>query len=132
MLLIVIAGLAGLFGNGPASARVIGDENLRIAYSSIERLMAPATYKISTKPYEDKVQLIFSSSFLEHNEIKSIMPEPESAESVQGALVMEFKSVPERNLQVKLDCEIDRPGRFQWSVRSANHPELSISQFILP
>lgn len=102
MLLFIITGLLGLFGNGPISSARAGDEGstLLVEYDRFLRVHAPtaAMFRIGNDAAlpDSTVRLWVDRSWVSAFELRAITPEPDRAETAGTRLVYVFRVVPPR------------------------------------
>lgn len=135
MALFLIAGIIGVFGNGPASRRIEKDSTgaLQVQFDKTIRAKAPAEYQIrSTAPVNADHQIRLSPEFTQQMEINRIVPEPKSMKSERGSLLMTFSNSASDELLVHLYAEPERMGKFNGMISRPDQSQIPISQFILP
>lgn len=139
MLLFIITGLLGLFGNGPISSARAGDEGstLLVEYDRFLRVHAPtaAMFRIGNDAAlpDSTVRLWVDRSWVSAFELRAITPEPDRAETAGTRLVYVFRVVPPASqLRITMDLEARKTGRINGAVGLTNGPAISISQFAYP
>lgn len=139
MLLFIITGLLGLFGNGPISSARAGDEasTLLVEYDRFLRVHAPtaAMFRIGNDAAlpDSTVRLWVDRSWVSAFELRAITPEPDRAETSGTRLVYVFRVMPPvSELRITMDLEARKTGRINGVVGLTNGPAISISQFAYP
>lgn len=139
MLLFIVAGFLGLFGNGPISSARAGDEAsaLLVEYDRFIRVHAPAatTFRIGNDAVfpDSTVRLWVDRSWLSAFEVRAITPEPVRAETEGRRVVYVFRVLPPASpLRITMDMEARRTGRITGEVGLTNGPAFRISQFAYP
>lgn len=100
LLLIALAGLVGVFGQGPLSRTVTGDDTpgLRIEHERFARADAPQTMQIRTSPMPAALshhhRLALSRDFLDRVRVDAVVPTPVRAEAEPGQIVYVFAGQP--------------------------------------
>lgn len=136
MLLIVFAGLLGLFGQGPLSSTTVGDDPLKVHYGRFERLSAPTQMNIQVSPTaasNGEVRLRVDQSVMTLYNIQRIIPEPASTELSSGYITYVFKTgLGDQPFQIVFDLEPSKLGMPKGAIGLENGPSVNISQFIYP
>jgi hypothetical protein len=94
MVLILIAALIGFFGNGPWSKRTAMSEDggLSVEYQRVIRFQAQTELQIRLEAEGDSpATLVIGEGYLEHFELKSVVPEPETQQAGEGELILTFR-----------------------------------------
>lgn len=93
MLLVVIGGLLGLFGNGPLAEDHARTEGLTLDYDRFARHGAASSLRADVGPPAvrgDTLKLWFTRDFIDGLEIESVVPEPERVETRGDRVVFAF------------------------------------------
>jgi hypothetical protein len=93
--LILLAALAGLFGQGPLSHASTGEPGsaLVLGYQRFDRYKAPTSLDVTVGAgvaQEGNVRLALNHDFLDRVAIQRIIPEPESVETGPDAITYVF------------------------------------------
>jgi hypothetical protein len=142
MLLLALAGLLGVFGNGLlAKASHGGDADpLRLEYERFARHGAPTELTITISPQaveNGKARLWIERDYLQAVAVESIVPEPEKSEAVvhngEPALQYTFP-VAEASSPASIRFQIrpDERGRRHGSVGVPHQEPIRFSQFVFP
>lgn len=136
MLAIIVAALLGLLGAGPLSSTTAETGPLQVQYSRFERRHAPAELEVSIAGIpadQDQVDLWLASDYLEHIEITSFIPEPESVIEAGDRVVYRFNITNQAGLSlIRIALEPDDPGPSTGRIGVVGGPELEIWQFVYP
>lgn len=136
MLLLAIAGLLGVFGNGPLASARAGTAGLTLEYDRFARHGARSALYADIEPTAvrgNTVKLWISQGYLEELEVESVLPEPESVESRGDVLLYTFVTA-DRSRPTRITLNV-RPEGY-WSQRASAGVEgggaVSFRQFIYP
>lgn len=143
MVLLVLAGLAGVFGSGPMSSATASspDGSVSVDYGRFARFKSPEKLRVTVRPEaaskEDaskrvlRVQL--SSDYLKGVQIQRIVPEPDAVQIGEQWTVFLFPlleaSAP---ATVTVYLKADAIGRLKGQVKAGNAQAVTINQFIYP
>ena len=130
--LFVLAGLLGLFGNGPLAHRVVTNPALQIEHDWLIRRDAPTTWKLTPRapPAEHRYRVALDANWAQHFRILAIQPEPASARLSAGRWVYEFEASD--SVPIVFHVEARRMGTLEGSIRLNDAPPLQVSQFAYP
>jgi hypothetical protein len=87
---VIVAGLAGLFGDGPLSRSSAGAANLRIEYERFLRLQQPAKLRCFVTGAPAEAQIALNRDFVGAVRIDAIMPVPVRVEDAGDWTVFRF------------------------------------------
>lgn len=133
MILVVLGGLAGVFGHGPVSRARLGDPSLlELEYSRFERRTKEAVLRIrlptSTAGH---VRLWIDAAYLAGQPLVRVQPEPERTELADGRLILDLWLSGERPV-VRIDTKPEIFGPVRGRLGLVDGPELAFGQFIYP
>ena len=138
LVLVFLAALLGLFGNGILSKATLGDDGmpLQVEYQRFGRHKAPMGLKMRLGPeavQEGKVRLWLERSYLNTMQVETIVPQPGSVESGANHLIYVF-NVSSSNFPVEVTflMQSESIGRQTGRLGLEGGPSLSFSQFIYP
>ncbi|MDR7035987.1 hypothetical protein J2X36_000723 [Methylobacterium sp. BE186] len=133
--LVVVAGLAGLFGQGWLSrmTRTFPTQPLTVTYERLLRANAPAEMKVSaTQPLPgDMLRVEIGADLLDHVSINATQPRAASVDATPDGVTYTFRLGPERQGSVLFKLAPSRVGRVDGSI-SAQGERLSLPLFIYP
>ncbi|HJU67539.1 MAG TPA: hypothetical protein VJ650_04755 [Gemmatimonadaceae bacterium] len=136
MLLLIVGGVLGLFGNGPLAEDRAQAGALTFDYDRFARHGALSELRAEVGPralQSDTLKLWMTRSYLEAVELESIVPEPESVETRGDLVVFQFATA-ERSQPTQITFSV-RPARY-WShgARAGidGGGSVSFRQFIYP
>lgn len=137
MALLLLAGMAGLLGQGPLSRddETSADGKLSLEYERVHRVHAPACLRIRIEqsPSGGPVQLAIARSFDDATIQDEIVPRPSRVESGDGELVYFFDVTGDQPEQlIELRYQYDQFGRFDHALGLRGQEPLRFRQIILP
>lgn len=138
MLLIVLLGLLGLFGQGIISdgTASTSDEALVVYYQRFQRLDGQGSLVIQVAPElitGDTIQVAISSAFLDEVEIQGYSQEPSEVRNAGDRLVMEFAvDQPGEPVGVTISFIPQSMGRLSGTIGLVDGPDVEIGQFVYP
>jgi hypothetical protein len=147
MLVLVVAGIAGIFGSGPATRRADagGDGALVVEYSSVERVEAPAQLTIRTRPPRSRSdappaaeaspavwRLLVSRSFADRVTPEVIVPRPETVSQVGDDVAYTFIARSGDPQRVVFRYHYDEFGSFEHRVATDAGASVVFRQRVLP
>jgi hypothetical protein len=138
MLVVILAAIGGLFGNGLFGARTTStsDRGMRVTYDRFGRYGADSKllFQMSREALDaGEWRLSIERAYLESMAIDDIVPEPDSVEARPGALVYIFVADEPSDLLVTFDMTGNSVG----PVHGAAHLDVSgepasFDQFFFP
>jgi hypothetical protein len=136
MAAAVLAGLLGLFGQGPISNTVGENGPIQVQYEQFERLLAPAQYKIQIGPegiQNGEAHLHVDQSLIDAYTVQSIVPQPDRVELSPDHQTYIFP-VPQADKAVAIDfyLQSNRLGAVIGNIGVENGQMVPLSQFIYP
>jgi hypothetical protein len=136
MALLAIAGLLGLFGQGPLSRKSAANGPVKVEYGRFERLLAPVEWNLELdqqmlKNGEARVRV--DKSLLNQYNIQRIEPQPESEEVAPDHVIFVFQ-VPQggKGITINFNLQPIKLGPASGQVGQENGPMLPVNQFIYP
>lgn len=137
-VLILLAGLAGLFGEGPLSHALVqsdGAPPFSVEYERFARRQLPMeiTVRLSNGTLDAATHLSISRAYLTGVEVRSIVPEPASWSAGGEWVGLDFAANGEAGpLAVTLTVVPQRAGRLNATLRLGDGPEATITQWVYP
>jgi hypothetical protein len=137
-VLLVVAGLTGIFGSGPLSRTVAGGptEGLSIDYERFARLHAPTTFIIRVDrrlARGDEIVVALSGDAVRGLELPATTPPVEGAGVAPGAILLRFKADRQPGeLTIVLHAKPRRIGRLSSQLGVPGGPAHTIRQWIYP
>jgi len=130
--LILLAGLLGLFGDGPLAHRVAASPALQIEYDWLIRRDSPTTWKLTPRvpPKDGHYRVALDADWAQHFRMHGIQPEPASARLVDGRWEYEFEA--SASVPIVFNVEARRMGSLEGSIRLGDAPPIELSQFAYP
>lgn len=136
MALLALAGLLGLFGEGPLANVRAENGPIAVEYDRFERLLSPAQLQIQVAPeavQNDEVRLQVTRKLLDGLEVQDISPQPDSMELSPDTVVYVFKVTnPNAPMRITFDMETAKAGSHSGQVGIENGALVDIRQFIYP
>jgi hypothetical protein len=138
IVLLLLAGLAGLLGPGPLSQARASDQEatLGVEYNRFEHYQAPSILKIHLGPgtsSEGQVRLWINRDFIENIQLEHIDPEPESMEVGSDRITYVFKvSDPNQPTAVTYHYEPNSYGSRPIRIGIEGGSQLTFTQFFFP
>jgi hypothetical protein len=131
LALVVAAGLAGLFGSGPASDATARNTAVAIDYPRFARRLAPAELRVRTiaASSADGLRLAVANSFLDAVEVEAVKPPALRVERGAEQSVYVFAGAPRT---VVLSLRPLQVGRVEGSVSLAGFSPLAFRTFVYP
>lgn len=135
-VLIVVAAMLGLLGDGPLAAARARADDLEVAYGRMERHRSPSrmVVTVSTAVAEQgKVELWLDREFADRLRIQHVTPEPESVETSRTRVTFTFE-VDESQPRARITYDVLQQGiglqRGRVGVKEQG--SVSFGQFVLP
>lgn len=115
--LVLLAAIAGLFGNGPLSHVSASAGNLQVRYDRFVHADAPATLNIDVANLPgDVARLAIDRSLLEPMDVQRMQPRPSRTRAAGDAVVFEFDLSDARTLHVLIDASPQAPALASGSI----------------
>lgn len=132
--MILLAGAAGLFGNGPLAQRMSANQALQFEYEWLARRDAQTTWKLTPRapPVEGRYRVALDANWAQHFRITAVQPEPESARLANGRWVYEFSARDARAVPIVFHVEARKMGTLEGSIQLDDAPALAVTQFVYP
>ncbi len=92
LVLILVAGLLGLFGGGLLSQRVASGSDFSVKYHQFIREESPTKLYVYLDNPSDTTLISFNSSYLEEVQIVQTMPAPLSSKTTDGRIFYSFNT----------------------------------------
>lgn len=136
MALLALAGLLGLFGEGPLSNINAANGPIEVEYDRFERLMSPAQMVVQIAPEAaqgEEVRLRVGRKLLDGLEVQDISPQPDSMELTPENIVYVFKvNEPNAPMRIKFDLQTAKAGSHSGQVGVESGAAVDVRQFIYP
>ena len=133
MALVVLLGLAGLFGRGPLTRRNASAPGLTLQYQRVLRLEATESleFTLEARP-AGEARLDIDSGFVSRNEIERIIPEPREISVSPGGQRLSFPAAGTGSVAVRLLFVPKKLGRLRARFGTGEGTALPVSFFVLP
>ncbi len=139
MLLVVVAALLGLFGQGVLGTATIGDSGdpLQLAYDRFDRKHAPTELQVEVAGrtvQEGQVRLWLNDRFLSQIELEQVVPEPEQVLVEPGRKVYVFQAGgdPSQAVHVAFQFQHAAFGLRSGQIGLVNGDTLNFRQVVYP
>jgi hypothetical protein len=136
MLLILLAGLAGLLGSGPLNNVQASTGALDVEFERVIRTFAPSEVRVRLAPgaaQDGEVALLLSQDFLDMVDVTQVVPEPSEMEATAAGTVLRFAvASPEQPAEVTFTIEPAEPGLARGHLGLLHGESLAIDQTIVP
>jgi len=139
MAILLAAGLAGVFGVGPASSASAVQEDLKVSYERFPRAATDTDLVIEFQPREDVSRIAVESRYLEQGGLLDVWPLPASMESVDGRAVIavatpmdESDERPRRPSMLTMRLHPSRVGWLSTNVHMDGRPAVRVRHLVLP
>jgi hypothetical protein len=133
MTLVVLLGLAGLFGQGPLTRREAAGQGLTLRYHRVVRLEATQSLEFGLGARQaGAVALELDSGFLSRTEIERIIPEPREISVSPEGQRLSFPSAGTGSVAIRLLFVPKKLGRLRARFGTPGGTELPVSFFVLP
>lgn len=136
-VVIIIAGLAGVFGTGPLSSATAqsADGSITLEYERFGRWDSPLPMIITVRqdPVQERQRLWIDQAYLDHMQIEKVFPAPQTIQRNEGRHVFEFStSGAGEALVIELHLRPERMGRHVVRLGREGGEPVSFRQFIFP
>ncbi len=135
-VLILLAAVVGLFGNGPFSNASVVVPGLSIRYERLERHAMPTSVDFIISPEtmkDNEATLTLDRSFLEDVRIDSIVPEPKDTRVDSDSITYSFEVADiSEPIEVTLLLEYDGMGIVEGRASAGDTPPAAFRQFVYP
>lgn len=135
MILLSLAALAGVLGDGLASRSQAGKigSDLYVEYDRFIRHQAPFAIKLYCKPgLQKQFSISFDRSFLEQCEIKEIQPAPNSTALSANQCVFHFESSSDQVQLIVWRFEAEAFGKIESQIALNGKTTIKTEQLIWP
>jgi hypothetical protein len=130
---LVIMAILGLFGSGPLDAQSVQTSKLDLEYSRFLRREAPNQMRLTVRPgTPDGFTISLDQAYLEHNDLESLDPEPESTVLKANRLEIQFASKGPGPFVVIMRLRPSQTGPLSGTVRLEPEQAITLSQFVYP
>jgi hypothetical protein len=137
MALLIAAALLGLFGTGPLSRTMAGDEAgpLWLEYERFARLLAPASLRLHLGPgagRDGTVRVWIDRRYVDSLELQQVTPQPDSMELSGERLILAFRQAERGATVITFNTRPTRFGSLSGQVGLIDGPSLQLRQFVYP
>jgi hypothetical protein len=135
LVVIVLLTLAGLFSRGPLSTRDISsaDGSLRVEYQRFLRNGATDSLTLHLRGgARQLLEVEIAGELLQGFSVQALQPEPLKASSAGAGIRLWLRADADGQARLYLTLLGTGVGFYDSRIRLADHPPLSISQFIYP
>lgn len=135
LVVIVLLGLAGLFGNGPLSnaQTISADGRLHVEYQRLSRSGTTDNLRITVRGSARKpIMLELDGSLLSKASIETIQPEPQASLSQGKAILLELGTSDDGVATLYLTLRSEYVGTLEGVVRAGPSSAVHFSTFLFP
>ncbi|SEK85494.1 hypothetical protein SAMN03159362_2016 [Pseudomonas sp. NFIX51] len=135
LVVVVLLTLAGLFSRGPLSTRDISsaDGSLRVEYQRFLRNGATDSLTLHLRGgARQLLEVEIAGELLQGFSVQTLQPEPLKASSAGAGIRLWLRTDADGQARLYLTLLSTGVGFYDSRIRLADHPPLSISQFIYP
>ena len=136
MLVVIIAALLGLFGQGPLSSASAESGALRVRYNRFERLLAPTQLTVrlnQDNAQNGEIRLHIDQALIQAYTVENLFPEPDRVEASPNQYIYVFKTAQGgQPPDIVFNLQPSRMGPVSGQVGLENGPAVRLSQFIYP
>lgn len=135
LVIIVLSGMAGLFGNGPLSdAEVTShDGRLKVEYQRLSRSGTTDSLFITVQGTPGQpVMLQLEGSLLRQASIETLQPQPQVSMSHAAALLLQLGTSSDGMATLYLTLRSDHVGLLEGSVSAGSNRAVHFSTFLFP
>ncbi|WDH32523.1 hypothetical protein [Pseudomonas chlororaphis] len=135
LVVVVLLTLAGLFSRGPLSTRDISsaDGSLRVEYQRFLRNGATDSLTLHLRGgARQLLEVEITGELLQGFSVQTLQPEPLKASSAGAGIRLWLRADADGQARLYLTLLSTGVGFYDSRIRLADHPPLSISQFIYP
>lgn len=133
MTLVVLLGLAGLFGQGTLARREASTQGLTLRYQRVVRLEATQLLEFALDARQaGEIGLELDSGFVSRTEIERIIPEPRSVSVSPAGQRLSFPVTGSGSVAVRLFFVPRKLGRLRARFGASGGAALPVSFFVLP
>jgi hypothetical protein len=134
LALILLAGLAGVFGRGPLAEQRIETAAVRLDYERFVRRGAPTRWELTllSPSAGGTADIAIDAAFASNFEIHSIQPEPSSTSLSGGRWIYSFETRDDGETLVVFVVQPERIGRHEGAIHVGSSPPLMLSQLTYP
>ncbi|AMS18017.1 hypothetical protein BK636_23895 [Pseudomonas chlororaphis] len=135
LVVVVLLTLAGLFSRGPLSTRDISsaDGSLRVEYQRFLRNGATDSLTLHLRGgARQLLEVEIAGELLQGFSVQALQPEPLKASSAGAGIRLWLRADADGQARLYLTLLSTGVGFYDSRIRLADHPPLSISQFIYP
>lgn len=135
LLAVVIAALAGVFGNGPVSHRTVTstDGRVEVEYARFSRNGAAEHVDIRVKGAPDaQVKLLLDGPMFRDLTVESMQPQPMASVSQGRALLLHLKTDADGVARLYLSLRNDSVGSIVGKARAGSGSAVRFATFVYP
>lgn len=136
MVLLALAGLLGLFGDGPLAKVRAANGPVEAQYDRFERLLSPAQLEVQVSPeaaQNEEVRLQIGRELLDGWEIRDISPQPDRMELSPDRITYVFGvRDPSSPMRITFDIETARAGSHSGQIGLDGGEQIDVNQFVYP
>src|SRR5688572_9097688 len=131
--LAILAGAAGVFGDGPLADVRLEGNGIRLEYERFARMEAPNQWRLTVvdTPAGGRLEIGVDASLVSNYRFTEIHPEPRQVRATGTRWVYEF-AVEGGNSPIVFHAQALHAGRYRGDLRIGASPPVRLSQYIYP
>lgn len=136
LAIVVVAALAGLFGDGgPLARKQAGAGAATVDYPRYARYHAPALleFEVATASVQgDSFELVLGGAYVSDFSVEQVTPQPREVSATDSGIHYTFAVAPGERQHVTLAGQPEAIGRLAGTATLAGEPPLRIDSFVHP
>lgn len=135
LFMVIILALLGVFSDGVLSETKTGNRagTLLVEHQRIMRALSDETFTVRMKsPANRPFELIVGRDFMEHYQIQTLQPQPQSSRTTSAGLVLTWPGQPDEQQTLWLGVQPQSAGSFTATFALQAEEPVSIKQWVLP
>ena len=130
--LLLLAGIVGLFGEGPAARREITAGRWRVQYERFVRSRTPSRLSITLDASTDTAVVWLDREYAHRMDVQRVIPQPLSVAVGTDRLVYRFLHSGGNPSRIVFELDPQGPGRVVGRVGGTGADRIDISQIVYP
>ncbi len=133
MAAVATGAAAGLFGNGPLSARQASERDLTVHYPRFSRAQAPLVLAVEWLPQQQDAELWIERAYLERFQIDEILPSPTAVSVDEDRVYYTFRArEPAARVGARFRLKPEHGGMISGRIGSDRELAIEVRQFVFP
>jgi hypothetical protein len=133
LAVFVLAGAAGVFGDGPVARATVARPGFELSYDRFTRHHSPDALELAVTPGAGGVAVWLDEAFLARVEMEPPQPEPDEIEVLRGRVLYRWKAEPSVTAaHLRFNFKHRRVGRARGQIGVESGPSLAFTQLVYP